>query len=134
MTSLEASEVALSATSLEDDLVSVDTAAPVVLHVTSPNKDDVYGDKALITLYVTFSAPVVITGRNVVGELQLALTAGTGPAYYVRGNGTAVPNLSTTSNTEHDIWKFGLRGRHGEAQGPHVLRDGRSRDARSQSK
>ena len=45
VTSLEASEVALSATSLEGDLVSVDTAAPVVLHVTSPNKDDVYATR-----------------------------------------------------------------------------------------
>jgi hypothetical protein len=89
-TSLEASEVALAATSLEGDLVTVDTAAPVILHVTSPSKDDVYGDKAIITLWLTFSAPVVITGQGVIGELRLALTNREGIAYYARGNGSAV--------------------------------------------
>ena len=79
----------------------------VVLHVTSPNKDDVYGDKALITLYVTFSAPVVITGHNVVGELH---RAGDCTGFMLRlGDGTAVLEFEYNVEYGDDLWKFGLR-------------------------
>ena len=91
-TSLEAAGVALSATtSLEAARVSLDTNAPRVVNVTSPNTDDVYGTGAVLVLRVAFDAPVVVAGAGAVGALALALeNRDDGAAIYARGNGSSV--------------------------------------------
>ena len=66
--------------------VVLDTAGPRVLSVSSPNASRTYGIGSMITVNVTFSEPVTVTGGPAV-EIRLNATA-TRDAEYSSGSGT----------------------------------------------